>query len=64
MVIMLLYGSGASVYSWDNGATLSSSNSSSPTASPNVTTTYTLGTDANGLKTPDRLRLVLMPCKC
>ena len=51
-----LTGSGASTYSWDNGATLSSSSSSSPTASPSVTTIYTLtGTDANGCENTDQV---------
>lgn len=44
-----LMAGGASTYQWSPGTGLSCTNCSSPTASPNVTTTYTvIGTDANG----------------
>jgi gliding motility-associated-like protein len=44
-----LFANGASTYTWNPSATLSSANGTSVTASPTITTTYTItGTDTNG----------------
>lgn len=57
-----LNGSGATTYSWSPGGTLSSTTVSNPTASPFVTTTYTLvGTDANGCSSTDNVVVTVNP---
>jgi gliding motility-associated-like protein len=44
-----LFASGATSYSWSPASGLSCSNCATPTATPDITTTYTVtGTDANG----------------
>jgi gliding motility-associated-like protein len=52
--------SGALTYVWSPAATLSNSASANPMASPAVPTTYTtVGTDANGCKNSDSVRISL-----
>lgn len=59
-----LNGTGGSAYSWAPASGLSNSSSPNPTASPSVTTTYTLWiTDASGCSATDEVTLfVEIPC--
>ena len=56
--------SGANTYTWTPATTLTNPNTSNPTASPTITTTYSVtGTDANGCTNivPDTVSLVINP---
>jgi gliding motility-associated-like protein len=58
-----LSGQGAgSIYSWDNGGTLSNPNISNPTASPSNTTTYTLTVENSaGCSETDDVTVTIIP---
>lgn len=58
----ILNASGATTYVWSPGGTLSSTTVSNPTASPFITTTYTVvGTDGNGCSSSDNVVVSVNP---
>ncbi|MEQ8908505.1 MAG: PKD domain-containing protein, partial [Vicingaceae bacterium] len=55
-------GPGGSTFAWDNAATLNDNTLANPTASPLVTTTYTVTvTDGNGCTAEDQILVTVVP---
>lgn len=60
-----LNGNGGTSYQWTPPTDLSCSNCQSPTASPEVTTTYyVIVTDANGCTSTDAVTVIVTPIEC